>query len=58
MDTYDIAHYTEIFDALIMHDGDLTLVNMILMKIAGESMDLLNCPASLQEAYKLVFPHD
>lgn len=39
VDVYEIRNYEENFDALVMHDGDLSFVNYLIAAIAGENFD-------------------
>lgn len=39
VDVYEIKNYEEVFDVLVMHDGDLSFVNYLIAAVAGERFD-------------------
>lgn len=39
VDVYEIKNYEEVFDVLVMHDGDLSFVNYLIAVVAGEGFD-------------------
>ena len=53
INVYEINQYSEVYDALILHDGDFSLVLMILKLIAGENFQISEYP-TLSEVYKLL----
>lgn len=54
LSTYDVGHFTEVFDALVMHDGDMTFLCMLVKAIAGEEFDLVGCSQSLIQAFQVI----